>query len=605
MFKRSDDPALQAAIVVLIAMVAIALFSMAAIVVIPVALAFGGYKLYQHLKPLPVYVPEPDPPPEPVITHEDLRQHCAVFGPSGHGKTQLLLGLIAGEIEQGTPMFIIDSTGAIMKKLERLQYFVDNFERLVILDPTDTNPPALNFFQFPEHGLSDARKDELFIYLFKAIDRELTKKQQTTIPYLTKLMKVIPDATLETLLNVLSEPIGKNGMHDSAFRDYVTQLDTLSQTFFRNQFYNRAEMQQTRAQIASRLFLLLGNERFKAMFTAQENKFDALKAIEERQVVVINTAQNTLGDDGSSIFGRFIIAQCRAAAFAREKLPEPRRHLALLIVDEASEYFDDTTERILAQTRQFGLGLVIATQNIEQMPPEVRHAVFGNTRIKIAGALSAQDAGALAREMHVEARDIQTLNPMEWVVHVRGRKPTLLKQTYGVIDQFVRNAHDDHSNLRELNRRLYGATARDTPNTAEPAATPQATKAEEEAPSLSDIELVITTARRLETLLETHYAASGRGLHEKITSVETQLPPHVIHAGRYVTTMRNQVVHVDAFSLPDRDWFVRCAQLFEDHFTPAATTNRIRSTPEPAAAPPHETERRDTAASRLEYDTDI
>ena len=81
--------------------------------------------------------------------------------------------------------------------------------------------------------------------------------------------------------------------------------------------------------------------------------------------------------------------------------------------------------------------------------------------------------------------------------------------------------------------------------------------------STSDIELAVTTARRLESLLETRFGASGRGLHEKLASVEATLPPDALRDGRYVATMRNRVVHEDSFSLPDRDRFLRCAQAFE------------------------------------------
>jgi hypothetical protein len=81
--------------------------------------------------------------------------------------------------------------------------------------------------------------------------------------------------------------------------------------------------------------------------------------------------------------------------------------------------------------------------------------------------------------------------------------------------------------------------------------------------STSDIELAVTTARRLEGLLEARFGAEGRGLHEKLASVEARLPPEALSNGRYVATMRNKVVHEDSFALPDRERFLRCAQAFE------------------------------------------
>jgi hypothetical protein len=92
--------------------------------------------------------------------------------------------------------------------------------------------------------------------------------------------------------------------------------------------------------------------------------------------------------------------------------------------------------------------------------------------------------------------------------------------------------------------------------------------------STSDIELAVTTSRRLESLLETRFGASGRGLHEKLASVEAILSPEAMHHGRYVATMRNKVVHEDAFSLPDRDRFLRCAQAFEKAIGGPAKTSR-------------------------------
>ena len=79
----------------------------------------------------------------------------------------------------------------------------------------------------------------------------------------------------------------------------------------------------------------------------------------------------------------------------------------------------------------------------------------------------------------------------------------------------------------------------------------------------SDIDLAIKTSRRLEGLLETRYGAEGRGLHEKLASVEAMLSPEALRDGRYVATMRNKVVHEDGFSLPDRPRFMNCAAAFE------------------------------------------
>ena len=77
---------------------------------------------------------------------------------------------------------------------------------------------------------------------------------------------------------------------------------------------------------------------------------------------------------------------------------------------------------------------------------------------------------------------------------------------------------------------------------------------------MSDIDTVIRASRRLEHLLASRLGATGRGLHAKINSVERRLPPDLVKGLRWVATMRNKVVHDEAFRLPNRRKFAREAR---------------------------------------------
>ena len=90
---------------------------------------------------------------------------------------------------------------------------------------------------------------------------------------------------------------------------------------------------QTKQQIAARLYTVGRNPIFNQMFSAPDNKFNAYACMQEKKIVLINTDRLFLGDEASGVFGRFIIAQCLAAALSRATLPERDRHLALLVVD--------------------------------------------------------------------------------------------------------------------------------------------------------------------------------------------------------------------------------------------------------------------------------
>lgn len=68
---------------------------------------------------------------------------------------------------------------------------------------------------------------------------------------------------------------------------------------------------------------------------------------------------------------------------------------------------------------------------------------------------------------------------------------------------------------------------------------------------MSQIEQAVKLARQLETLLEQKHRASGKGLHEKVSSVEGTLPADLVKQLRYIATVRNSVVHEDGYVIKD------------------------------------------------------
>lgn len=66
------------------------------------------------------------------------------------------------------------------------------------------------------------------------------------------------------------------------------------------------------------------------------------------------------------------------------------------------------------------------------------------------------------------------------------------------------------------------------------------------------------SSKELEHLLDTEFGASGKGLHEKISSVENELTPELVRNMRYLATIRNKLVHVHGFNaIPDRTKFIK------------------------------------------------
>lgn len=75
------------------------------------------------------------------------------------------------------------------------------------------------------------------------------------------------------------------------------------------------------------------------------------------------------------------------------------------------------------------------------------------------------------------------------------------------------------------------------------------------AVGLASIEMAVRASRKLEGLLERRFSATGKGLHEKVSSVERALPKDAVKTLRWIATVRNRLVHEDGYELSDAAQF--------------------------------------------------
>jgi hypothetical protein len=382
------------------------------------------------------------------IPTSSFKEHGFLFAKSGHGKSQTMRAFLSKLIEEDCALFLIDGNGGLIENVDKIAGIKD---RLVVLDPRDA--PALNFFHMT--GGSREKQMELFFYLFKAIDQGLTQRQATMISYLIDLMQVIPGSNLNTLREVCEAKTFP--------AEYLPLLPPITQDFFRNQFFAKdALVTQTKSQIAQRLYTICRNQIFADMFNAPENRFNAFDCMQEKKVVVVDASRDTLGDGGSAIFQRYILAQCLAAAFQR---PKDKRHLALIILDEAKTSLDDQSQKILSDARAFGLGLLLCSQFPDQLDDGVRKEVINNTTIKLAGPASFSVVAQLHRDMRCEADFIlgmkkEDFSHTEWACYVDNLTPQAVKLTvpFGALEKLPQLSQAEHRALRARNKECYAPT---------------------------------------------------------------------------------------------------------------------------------------------------
>jgi hypothetical protein len=152
--------------------------------------------------------------------------HAVALGPSGAGKTQLLQCFCADFLKEDIGFFFLDPHGDAFHKLtQRVEQ-----SRLIVLDP-DTNPPALNFLDFS--GSTEAQTLQTFSYLMSSLSGGMSEKGGALVPYLLKLLRKVPQASLETLRLIVDEKVKRP--EQSQFASAVAALPAVDQGFFHTQ----------------------------------------------------------------------------------------------------------------------------------------------------------------------------------------------------------------------------------------------------------------------------------------------------------------------------------------------------------------------------------
>src|SRR5208337_1774878 len=333
----------------------------------------------------------------------------------------------------------------------------------------DLVPPALNMFALPERIKSydrniqeqiETKTIELFGFLFAALDQTLTGRQETFFSFVTRLVLSIPGATIRTLREVLEEEPKTH--EQSQFWPYVQKLDPDAQAFFKNQFYQKVYNVETKRGIVQRLYGVLRVPAFNRMFTAESNLLDLFDELNRGKTILINTSKSLLGADASSVFGRYAIAQTLSAVFQRVAIKRPYR-LALLYIDEAADYFQDATlANLFAQARKFELGSLIAFQNLDQLPADLRPIVITNTRTKLVAGLSYKDAAALSRDMRQGPEWLMSMKKCndhsEFACYIKDVTPqaVCVSVPFGTVEKAPPMSKEKHEALLKRNRERYG-----------------------------------------------------------------------------------------------------------------------------------------------------
>ncbi|GGL93099.1 type IV secretion system DNA-binding domain-containing protein [Micromonospora yangpuensis] len=319
----------------------------------------------------------------------DARYHTHMVGQTGSGKTTLLANLIVADIKAGRGTIVIDPHGdLVLDVLDRIP--ATAADRVVLFDPAQPNPPAMNPLEGDDHDLVVDNLVSIFGSIFtKAwgprMDDVMRVSCLTLLRHANVTLQHIPpllnSAQFRSAMTVdLDDPDGLHG--------FWQWYDDLSP----------ALRSQIIGPVLARLRAFLLRDFVRQTMRYPRSSFDMGKVL-DGGILLVRIPKGELGEDTSRLLGSLILARVWQAATARARTPADQRRDASIYLDEAQNFLTlaASLDTMLAEARKYRLAMTLAHQDLAQFPRELLAAVSANARNKIYFSVAPEDARILAR----------------------------------------------------------------------------------------------------------------------------------------------------------------------------------------------------------------
>lgn len=336
----------------------------------------------------------------------DAAFHTHLMGPTGSGKSTVMLGLIEADMQAGRGVFLIDPKGDLATDvLARVP--VSRQKDVVVIDPTSSNPIGFNPLDAGERNPSVTA--DTLLATFESLFKEnwgIRTADVLSAAFLT--LARLEGANLLWLHPILTNP---------AFRKRLLkeQRDPLgTDAFWRQYDAKKPDAQAVEiAPVLNKIRQLILRPGLRAVLGQTTPRFDIGDLFLKHRIVIVNLNGGLLGSDAAKLLGTLLLGQLWSRLLARQALPKARRHMVSIYIDEVHDFIaglpGDLSDA-LAQARSLGAGFVLAHQYRSQLSPAMVQAVEANTRNKIYFGMNGLDASATAKLMPgLEQQDLMLL----------------------------------------------------------------------------------------------------------------------------------------------------------------------------------------------------
>jgi hypothetical protein len=338
------------------------------------------------------------------LSVDDSLRHLHVIGPTGVGKSTLLLNLIEQDMWSGRTVVVVEPRGDlitdVLARVPKLRT-----QDVVLLDPTDQhamvgiNSLASGQRLSASNSTSNLSSPELvadqLLNTFHGLYASSWGPRTSDILHASLLtLARTPGMSLVALPLLLGDPNFR--------RKIIGALnDPLGLQPFWAQYeaWSEAERVTATAPVMNKLRPFLMRPSLRRIVGQPAPRFNLNSVFTSPRILLVNAAKGLIGSEAASLLGALVVSGLWQAAQSQAAIPKDQRRPVMIYIDEFQDYLHLPTDlgEALAQARGLGVSFTLAHQHLAQLPPDLRAGVLANARSRICFQLGQDDAKVMSQ----------------------------------------------------------------------------------------------------------------------------------------------------------------------------------------------------------------